>query len=94
MLPSMSEQAFPPHAPRIVPAAILHHLLARHPAGDRPENISRALFGPVPSPAASLHLVRAVAALRRDGLVEVHGGLVRATAAARAFHAIMGGGRP
>lgn len=93
MLPPMSEHAFPPDGPRMLPAAILHHLLVRHPGGDRPENIARALFGPSGAAAARPHVARAVAGLRRAGLVDVRDGRVRPSRAARAFHALMAGGR-
>ena len=96
---SMSEHLFPSGAPSAPPpdilsAAILHHLLVRRPAGASPRHLAQAMFGASPGPRQRAHLMRALAGLSRDDLVDLRVGAVHATRAARAFHRIMLGGAP
>jgi len=90
----MREHAFPPGGEELLAAAVLHHLLVRRPAGDRPAAIASTLLGPAAGGRGRLHLVRSLAGLRRDGLVELRAGRVVPSRAARRFHAIMRAGGP
>ncbi len=96
MITVMTEHLFP-HDPRravrdLVHAAILHHLLARHPQGVAVDDLASSVMGRPAPPAARRAVRSALASLAAHGLVEHTGARVAPTRAALRFDRLMTGG--
>lgn len=92
----MNEHLFP-HDGRsrsrdLVQAAILHHLLTRHPTGVTPADLAASLLGRPATPAETRAVDAAVASLAAHDLVARVGDRVAASRAARRFDRLMTGG--